>query len=393
MLDAESFESEVLASKEFWIVEFYAPWCGHCKKLAPEYSKAAKSLKGDARLGAVDCDVEKEIAQKYGVTGFPTIKVFKEGGEGKAETYDGPRTAEGIIEFVKGDAGTANPYSKLIPTLKYLETYNFLYLAPNDKLPKVILFSSGEKDTPSWFANLAVKYKTGKTKTVAFAQAREEDDGAKIAKNFGVTFPSLVICQINGPGDGYFLTMALEEKHSATVKAAKELIDTLGSAAEDASPMPAFPMPDVPRKKADATFFHLTEDNIDQKCLSGSKKSICIVALVAAAGDEFVERESLVELSMKFRNDPIAFSWVDASTQGDFVNAFGGLEFKGQPILAAIKTGKKKRFALLEEEFNDGWSASINSFLDKILGGDMSFKPLKTVPELVPSYMQDMFDE
>jgi protein disulfide-isomerase A6 len=48
----------VIESEDLWMVEFYAPWCGHCKSLAPEYKKAAKALEGIVKLGAVDMTTE-----------------------------------------------------------------------------------------------------------------------------------------------------------------------------------------------------------------------------------------------------------------------------------------------------------------------------------------------
>jgi thiol-disulfide isomerase/thioredoxin len=59
----------VVKDDTYWMVEFYAPWCGHCQSLAPEYEKAAKELKagGRAKLGAVDCDVEKDLCGAWRV--------------------------------------------------------------------------------------------------------------------------------------------------------------------------------------------------------------------------------------------------------------------------------------------------------------------------------------
>jgi protein disulfide-isomerase A6 len=67
------------AENSLFLVEFYAPWCGHCKNLAPEYKVAATKLKAQGiPLVAVDAndDTNKEIASEYGVQGFPTLKVW-----------------------------------------------------------------------------------------------------------------------------------------------------------------------------------------------------------------------------------------------------------------------------------------------------------------------------
>lgn len=84
-----------------------APWCGHCKSLAPEWAAAAaktKKLSPPALLAKVDADAHKELGERYDVTGFPTIKIFR---DGKAEDYDGPRETKGIVKFVKEALGIA----------------------------------------------------------------------------------------------------------------------------------------------------------------------------------------------------------------------------------------------------------------------------------------------
>lgn len=87
------------------LVEFYAPWCGHCKKLEPEYTKAAKQLADDnvnVPLVKVDATVETKLGTEYGVNGYPTLKWFV---GGSPADYDGPRDAAGIVAWIKSMTG------------------------------------------------------------------------------------------------------------------------------------------------------------------------------------------------------------------------------------------------------------------------------------------------
>ena len=75
--------------------------CGHCKALAPEWEKAAKDLKGGVKLGAVDATVHTNLAQQYGVKGYPTIKLFPAGKKGKPKDYNGPREGSSLPDVVE----------------------------------------------------------------------------------------------------------------------------------------------------------------------------------------------------------------------------------------------------------------------------------------------------
>ena len=94
-----NFDALVMESNDHWIVEFYAPWCGHCKNLAPEYETAATQLKGQVKLGAVDATVHTSLASKYGVKGYPTLKLFPAGKKGSPQEYQGGRDASGIVQY------------------------------------------------------------------------------------------------------------------------------------------------------------------------------------------------------------------------------------------------------------------------------------------------------
>ena len=95
-LTPKNFDN-VKKSKGVWMIEFYAPWCGHCKNLTPEWKKAATALRGIVNVAAVDADKHKELGSQFGVQGFPTIKIF--GAKKDSPTdYQGGRTAKDLVD-------------------------------------------------------------------------------------------------------------------------------------------------------------------------------------------------------------------------------------------------------------------------------------------------------
>ena len=125
-LTPETFDAVVGQASTFKLLEFYAPWCGHCKQLAPVYEKLGAVFEGEPSvvIAKIDADKHRELGERFGVSGFPTLKFIPggamEGGikaEAAAEPYEGPRDLEGLVAFINEKAGTARASDgSLLPT-------------------------------------------------------------------------------------------------------------------------------------------------------------------------------------------------------------------------------------------------------------------------------------
>jgi protein disulfide isomerase family A protein 3 len=120
-LTDDDFDSKT-AALENALVMFYAPWCGHCKRLKPEFAQAAESLRDDdppVALVKVDCtEGGKETCNRFSVSGYPTLKIFKNGE--LTSDYNGPRDASGIVKFMRSQVG---PASKELKTVADYENF------------------------------------------------------------------------------------------------------------------------------------------------------------------------------------------------------------------------------------------------------------------------------
>ena len=82
-------------------IQFYAPWCGHCKALKPAWRTAMAELGGAAKLLVVDATVEQKLAKRFGVQGYPAIKLFGRNKRAVPTEYAGARTADAIVASLR----------------------------------------------------------------------------------------------------------------------------------------------------------------------------------------------------------------------------------------------------------------------------------------------------
>lgn len=154
----------------------FAPWCGHCKALAPEYEDAATQLKDkDIALAKVDCTAEQDLCQSYGVEGYPTLKIFR--GTENISPYAGPRKAESIVSYMKKQA---LPAVSLIATEEGHEEFK-----TSDKVVLVGYFAADDKTSNATFSEVAEELRD----SYLFGATND----AALAKEAGVKQPAIVL--------------------------------------------------------------------------------------------------------------------------------------------------------------------------------------------------------
>jgi len=169
------------------LAEFFAPWCGHCKALAPEYEEAATALKEkNIALAKIDCTVEAELCQQQEVEGYPTLKVFR--GAKNPSPYTGARKAPAIIDYMTRQA---RPAVSLITSESQLTEFKTA-----DKVVLVGYFAADDKASNTTFNEVAEEHRD----SYAFGATSD----AALAEAEGIKVPSIVLYKSFDEGKNTF---------------------------------------------------------------------------------------------------------------------------------------------------------------------------------------------
>jgi len=173
-LGDSDFDSK-LADIDTALVMFYAPWCGHCKRLKPEFEKSAGDLLANdppVSLVKVDCtEAGKDTCGRFEVRGYPTLKIFRNGE--LSSDYNGPREAAGITKYMKSQVG---PASKEIKTVAEAEAI----LSKSDAV--VFGFGAADSTIQQTLAKTAAKHREDYT----FAHTSADEVMTKLGHKEGV---------------------------------------------------------------------------------------------------------------------------------------------------------------------------------------------------------------
>ncbi|KAF9567323.1 protein disulfide isomerase [Agrocybe pediades] len=345
-LTAATFESTVSA-EPLILVEFFAPWCGHCKALAPHYEEAATALKEkNIKLAKVDCVDEAELCQSKGVQGYPTLKVYR---NGEPTDYNGPRKADGIISYM---------VKQSLPAVSEVTADNLEEFQKADKIVAIAYLSS-PTDVPA-------------AEFSATAEAHRDDylfgsttDKAAI-KAAGVTPPTIVVYR---------------------------------SFDEPKSEFP-YPISSATKKDLSEWLKELTIPIIDEvsgenyAIYAGSPKPLAYLFLDPSLEDKDVHIAAIKPVAAKYKSK-MNFVWIDAVKFGDHAKALNLPEAKWPAfVVQDLEKQLKYPFDQSKEFTPEGAAGWVEQYLAGKLQPQLKSQPIpETQDESVYTLVGKNFED
>ncbi|KAK3341521.1 protein disulfide-isomerase precursor [Lasiosphaeria hispida] len=322
---------DFVKANDIVLAEFFAPWCGHCKALAPEYEEAATTLKEkDIRLVKVDCTEEADLCQQHGVEGYPTLKVFR--GLDNVTPYKGQRKAAAITSYM---------IKQSLPAVSAVTKDTLEEFKKADKVVIVAYLDAADKASGEVLEKVAEKlrdnYPFGSSTDAALAEAE------------GVTAPAIVLYKDFDEGKSVFTEkFDVEAIEKFTKTAATPLIGEVG-----------------PETYSDYM-----------------SAGIPLAYIFAETPEERKELSELLKPIAEAQRGVINFATIDASAYGAHA---GNLNLKADkfPAFAIQETVKNQKFPFDQEKAitHDDIKAFVDNFVSGKVDPSIKSEPIPETQE------------
>jgi len=340
-VNEKTFQKVVLDSTAPVFVKFFAPWCGHCKQLAPVWDKLGQEVAGYATIAKVDCTVDQGLCARHDIKGYPTLKLFKN--KGRSLDYQQGRDLGSLKRYVTGQIE-----DKVVKISNEEELSKF-----NEKLNnKAHALFYTEKDTPS----LVLKYLS------------HYFDGSVVigllVKGFKANAESAPYLLMTNTKEGT-TTYTGEFNLAALKKYFSEItgVSTSSDKAEEKKPVPK-PVPKVEV----AAWKTIPSESLEEEC----KKSLCAIAFVDVDSETkaiSAQHKSLMDESLEPFKRGSKLSFFYFPTQDDLLLTKFKLPTNTPTVV--IYNAKKQKFAHSALD-----TAAVKVLFERALTGDLTYNKL-----------------
>ncbi|KAJ4471993.1 protein disulfide isomerase [Lentinula aciculospora] len=372
VLDSSNFQSTIQEGPAF--VKFFAPWCGHCKKLAPIWKNVAKNMQSKLTVAEVDCEAHKALCKENNIQGFPTLMYIA---DGSRTEYSGGRKLDQLTEFAKkASTSSAKPIS-----VDELEDHVSV-----ESLIYVLLYPSSEQKLLSLLRPLFSSL-LGSPMVYTIA-----DPPQSITSRFAV------------PSTSTWAIVALKDHDYTTPSAVYSTSISASSLRRDVSELDHIKTWLSHNRLPTTT--ELTQDSF-QSVMNSPARPLVVLAAVTP-GTKGKVQVRMEEIGQKWRtrtqgsgmlvgngeDRPIVFAWMDLEKWKDWMKSMYGIKYKGSLELDDVEVVIADHRALVYYDSDHSGSpiklSSLQSVflaLDEVAQGQLSPKHSENFIERVARYL------
>lgn len=298
---------------------FYAPWCGFCKRLKPQYAEAATELKGHSILAAMDANKPENsvVRQQFNITGFPTMMYFENGN--LKYKYEGENTKEGLVKFMKNpekppEKPKEEEWSDVESDVLHLTAAAFKDIVGREPSILVMFYAPwcGHcKAMKPEYTDAAAKMKEKKIEGILAAVDATKEPS--LASQFNIKgYPTVKYFK-----DGEFA-------FDVNFRTADKIIEFMNDPKEQPPPPP----PELPWAETESEVSHLDSETF--KTFLKRKKHALVMFYAPWCGHCKKAKPEFMKAAEHYKDDSrVAFAAIDCTTQQQVCSQFG--DVKGYP--------------------------------------------------------------